>query len=395
MIYPVDLPETALIIGDNFPTRDEGAYERESASQAMGSLEAAGAASVSGGEAQYTKSSVFGQGGAAMAESMSAHAVDHTSDGDRHSKTAALLKLAARNIADAKNAMNNVVSKYHDDYAKAQEDAYNDAWPQYRLKETKDTLVSNAQSTIADLRRVYENNHERIAASIGDGDIPAISDVQSGLQPGDVVPPPMSGVQSGIDRGVDIPNPAGAARTYPMDSQSNLGNQGPSEASDSVLAPNGVGRISDFQSGGMNGPYDTNAPSGPAQVRPPEIPGLGPDAPMSTGPAAVRPASFVGRAEPIDPSSGDYERLYPKLFPNPLPGQPGGGTWADVAPSLGDENHPPHGGLVPNIQPPGYPHSQPPEYTQVDPNGRGGYDVVAPGTNPADRNRTDGVNPHR
>lgn len=393
MIHPVDLPETALIIGDNFPTRDEGAYERESASHAAASGEAAGAASVSAAEAQYAKSSVFGQGGSAMADTMFGLEGDHTSDGERHSSVSGWLKAAARNIADTKTAMNNVASKYHDDYARAQNDAYGDAWPQYRLKQTKDSLVSNAQNAITALRQAYESSHAHIAAGIRAGEAPPpISDVQSGLQRGDDVPPPLSGVQSGLERGDDVPSPREPARTYPMDSQSNPVNEGPTGVSDSGLAPNGVGRISDFQGGGgLNGPYDTNAPSGPAQVRPPEIPGVGRDAPVSAEPAAVRPAGLTGRVDPIDPSSGDYERLYPKLFPNPLPGQPGGGTWADVAPSAGDANHPPQGGLIPNIQPPGYtPNSQPPGYTQVVPNGHGGYDIVAPGIDPTDSARTDG-----
>ncbi|OHU47397.1 hypothetical protein BKG82_27710 [Mycobacteroides chelonae] len=337
-----------------------------------------------------------------MAEQMSGLEGDHTSDGERHFNVAGWLKMAARNIADTKTAMNSVASKYHDDYAQAQDDAYNDAWPQYKLKQVKDSLVSNAQNAIASLRQTYETNHTRLATEIGNGDTaPPISDMQSGLQPGADSLPPMSGVQSGIGRGVDVPTPDGPARTYPMDSHTDpvapsQVNVDVGEANSSGLAPNGVGKISDFQrGGGLNGPYDTDAPAGPAQVRPPEIPGVGRDAPIVSEPAAVRPAGLASHVDPIDPSAGDYERLYPKLFPNPFPGQPGGGTWADVAPSAGDATHPPHGGLIPNIQPPGYPQSQPPEYTQVEPNGRGGYDIVAPGTNPADRNRTDGANGHR
>lgn len=204
-----------------------------------------------------------------------------------------------------------------------------------------------------------------------------------------------------------------------------------SEDDGSGVAPNGVGRISDFQSGGMSGPYDTTAPAPDGQVRaqmpanvpadapvgqtPPVVaqmpPGVGPDAPQlepgapsssslgggvsgpfdvqGSGPAQVRPAGYT---EPMDPSAGDYDRLYPKLFPNPLPGQPGGGTWADVAPSAGDATHPPHGGLIPNLVTPGEhaPNSRPPQFTEVWPNAQGGYDIVAPGTDPANRNRTDG-----
>lgn len=200
----------------------------------------------------------------------------------------------------------------------------------------------------------------------------------------------------------------GAREIEHVDYQDNSGPGG--------IGPNGVGRMDDFQGGasspsrGIQGPYDTDTSGGPAQVRP-QFPGLQegsvpapsvqPDTPTTAGggvqgpfdvagyeSAQVRPA---GHTEPIDPSAGDYERLYSKLFPNPLPGQPGGGTWTDVAPSFGDANHPPHGGLIPNFPGEHSPSAaEPPVYTQVQPNEQGGYDIVAPGTDPANRNRTDG-----
>lgn len=175
------------------------------------------------------------------------------------------------------------------------------------------------------------------------------------------------------------------------------------------VRPNGVGRIDDFQGGRMSGPYDTTLPPSDGQVRAQMPPGVGPDTPLTgpppmaggsgggvsgpfdvqgSGPAQVRPA---GHTEPIDPSAGDYERLYPKLYPQPLPGQPDGGTWTDVAPSPGDAKHPPHGGLIPNFPDEHSPRfAEPPGYTQVVPNGQGGYDIVAPGTDPTDSPRTTG-----
>lgn len=166
----------------------------------------------------------------------------------------------------------------------------------------------------------------------------------------------------------------------------------------------GAGRVDAIQ-GGIDGRPVTPLPGGePAQVRPQMPSGVGPDAPyIKSGepqtqfppgggvqgpfdvprsePAQVRPA---GHIEPIDPSAGDYDRLYPKIFPNPLPGQPGGGSWSDVAPSFGDAKHPPHGGLIPNLVSPGEyaPNSRAPGYTEVIPNAQGGYDIVPPGIDP-------------
>ncbi|SLI19198.1 Uncharacterised protein [Mycobacteroides abscessus subsp. abscessus] len=62
------------------------------------------------------------------------------------------------------------------------------------------------------------------------------------------------------------------------------------------IGPNGYGRMDNFQSGvnnagGIEGPYDTNAPTGPAQVRPQMPSGVGPDAPLHQEPARTFPAS--------------------------------------------------------------------------------------------------------
>lgn len=163
----------------------------------------------------------------------------------------------------------------------------------------------------------------------------------------------------------------------------------------------------------MHGPGIQEVVPGTGEIRPQMPPGVGPDAPniapstpgsgglgggvsgpfdvQGSGAAQVRPA---GHIEPINPSAGDYDRLYPKLFPNPLPGQPGGGTWADVAPSAGDATHPPHGGLIPNKSalPGEYtPNSRGPEFTEVWPNAQGGYDIMAPGIDPTPSTRTDGT----
>lgn len=54
-----------------------------------------------------------------------------------------------------------------------------------------------------------------------------------------------------------------------------------------------------------------------------------------------------GIAAPCDPPPEGW-------MVQPLPGQPGGGTWADRAPFAGDAEHPPHPGLVPSDDPPGY-----------------------------------------
>ncbi|WP_165697023.1 hypothetical protein, partial [Mycobacteroides abscessus] len=59
------------------------------------------------------------------------------------------------------------------------------------------------------------------------------------------------------------------------------------------IAPNGYGRMDDFQSGGtgINGPYDLNGPEASREVRPQMPSGVGPDAPLHQEPARTIPAS--------------------------------------------------------------------------------------------------------
>lgn len=384
MIEKIDLPETGLIIGDNFPTKNEDAYMREAAKhkliagEVVPGIQAAVQRSI-----DYTTSQFRGQAGSGLTDNLNVRQEAHAEDLQLHHNLGQWYELGAQNIIATKTAMNEACSDYHTKYAEAQQRAFDDAWPQTRLAQTKTELVTKAQNEIHTLHTTYGQRHTEISAGIVAGCAPAGGHV---------------GVTDG--GGTDAMGHESAG-------------QGPGPGG---IGPSGVGRIDDFQgassspSRGIQGPYDTDVSGGPAQVRP-QFPGLHegtvpgpsvrPDTPTSAGggvqgpfdvpgyePAQVRPA---GHTEPIDPSAGDYERLYPKLFPNPLPGQPGGGTWTDVAPSSGDANHPPHGGLIPNFPGEHSPRAaEPPAYTQVQPNGQGGYDVVAPGTDPANGNRTDG-----
>lgn len=64
-----------------------------------------------------------------------------------------------------------------------------------------------------------------------------------------------------------------------------------------------------------------------------------------------------GRAQVPQPGCTAAAQCHPSpegWMVQPLPGQSGGGTWADLAPFAGDDEHPPHPGLVPSDSPPGY-----------------------------------------
>lgn len=117
-----------------------------------------------------------------------------------------------------------------------------------------------------------------------------------------------------------------------------------------LLAPNGVGRIDDFQGGstdpsrGVQGPYDTNSPHGPEQVRPQMPPGVGSDAPAVRGPAstvaqtlgAVGPRPPVLDCDSLGSPAGDGNTNnsgpLPPGTPQPEPGTRRPGDWVPGEP---------------------------------------------------------------
>ncbi len=94
---------------------------------------------------------------------------------------------------------------------------------------------------------------------------------------------------------------------------------GDNDGTGGTIAPNGVGRIDDIQSPGMNGPYDTTLPDSPGQVVAQMPPGVGHDAPINQGPpptvaqmpAGVGPdAPYTPTPQPAAPAQGGVSGPY-------------------------------------------------------------------------------------
>lgn len=167
MIEPVELNETALIIGDNnFPVRDEDRYVHESEVLEKNAQESLGAAHVNKGEAEYTGEGFRGETGTALTSAFAEHQGASHGDAEHYLRLAAWMKQAAENIVSTKNAMNEVTVKYHEDYASAQQTSRSEGWPQTRLSQTKRALVDTAHKEIQTLRTRYESTHARLASLI-------------------------------------------------------------------------------------------------------------------------------------------------------------------------------------------------------------------------------------
>jgi len=172
VIGPVELPETALILGSAFPVRDEDAYRREAGSSVAAAESATRGQREMSVAAGYTEAEFHGLTGSALGGQFGLRfdqfGVDHT----RYSNVAGWLRWAAENIEVTKAAMNHAVSDYHASYDHTTRRAADESWPQVRLVETKTELVRTAQAAIARLHAGYERRHELARHGIAAGSAP-------------------------------------------------------------------------------------------------------------------------------------------------------------------------------------------------------------------------------
>ena len=171
-IEPVDLPETALIIGEHFPVQDETAYAREAQGQRDAAAQAAGAGGVALAAAGYTDPEFRGLTGGALATKLRAHHQTLTADEARHLNVAAWLDSGAENIGATKSQMNQISTDYHTAYDQLCDRAVAESWPQKRLREAKDALVAEAQEKIRAARATFQDRHSTVTGGIVSGEAP-------------------------------------------------------------------------------------------------------------------------------------------------------------------------------------------------------------------------------
>ncbi|WP_041315971.1 hypothetical protein [Mycobacterium sp. JS623] len=171
-IEPVDLPETALIIGEHFPVQDETAYAREAQVQRRAAEQAAGAGGVALAAAGYTEPEFRGLAGGALATKLAAHHHTLTADEARHLNVAAWLDSGGENIGATKSQMNQISADYHAAYDQLCDRAVAESWPQQKLRQTKDELVAEAQERIRSTRSAFQDRHSVVANGIVSGDSP-------------------------------------------------------------------------------------------------------------------------------------------------------------------------------------------------------------------------------
>lgn len=181
-IEPIDLPETPLIIRDNFPVHDETAYAREAQAQRTAAEHAAGAGGAALSAASYTDPQFRGRAGGTLATKLSGHHEALTADEIRHLNVAAWLDSAAANITDTKNLMNQASSEYHTAYDSLAQRAQDESWNQHQLRAAKEVLVTDAQQKVVAARAAFEERHQVVSSGIVSGDAPDATASQQATQ---------------------------------------------------------------------------------------------------------------------------------------------------------------------------------------------------------------------
>lgn len=169
-IEPIDLPETGLIIGTDFPTQDETAYMREAQAQRIAAQHAAGAGAVAQDAAAYTDQAFRGQAGGSLASKLSGHQQALLDDQVRHVNVASWLELGAQNIIQTKTTMNEASSDYHRAYEEMWQRAQAEAWPQHLLSNGKGELVTESQDKVRAARAAFEDRHRDVSSGVSSGD---------------------------------------------------------------------------------------------------------------------------------------------------------------------------------------------------------------------------------
>lgn len=173
VLEPVDLPETALIIGDHWPQPDETAYAREAATQRSCAHAMCAAADHTHTAASYTHPEFRGEAGSALGAVLVDRHQAHTDDETRHTNIAGWLELGSINIVEAKNAMNTTTTEYHRAYADSERSAAEETWTQRQLAGVKTALVQNAQARVGEIRAAFDASHATIAAGIAAATVPS------------------------------------------------------------------------------------------------------------------------------------------------------------------------------------------------------------------------------
>lgn len=166
MIEKIQLDETDLIVGNNFPEYDEDAYRREAQRHVDAAEKAAQARNAAQNAADYTTSEFQGMTADEMAEMMRQKIVDLTLSEDRHTAVSKSLTQAAENIVAAKNEMNNAQLAYHEKMSQAFATAGEEGWYQGALNEARAELVREGQGRVRAARESFDARHTATVTEI-------------------------------------------------------------------------------------------------------------------------------------------------------------------------------------------------------------------------------------
>lgn len=165
-IQPNANPESALILGSAWISKDEDKFRADAENQRKLAESAASGADAVSTAGAGTADSLRGNAGNALQDKLGEESNALNTSGDRHAEAASHLDAAAINIEEAKAAMNATDDQFHTQLAATTAQAAVEGWTPLELEAAKSSLVAQAQSAIANIQAGFSGAYEGVVTAL-------------------------------------------------------------------------------------------------------------------------------------------------------------------------------------------------------------------------------------
>lgn len=223
MIEKSTLPEADLIIGGNWTDLNEDKYAEISTEQHANAGKAAESGMAVDTMANAVGESMKGESAEASAAVSQKRSSNMSTQQVTHSNRALGTGLISQAIANFKTSVNATVGKYNTAWEATKAQAVANEWPQQKITEEKDKLVTEHQNEVSVLKNNFDATNSALEKSVASGEEPTVPKTMPTVPSGESTPqtgvPPeigqqMSQMLGGLGQmaqhtpGSDVINPA-------------------------------------------------------------------------------------------------------------------------------------------------------------------------------------------
>lgn len=199
MIEKSTLPEADVIIGDNWTDLDEDQYVAVSHEQANNASSAVQAASHVTTFGSQVGEAMQGDTSSASQEVSTQRAANFSDHGATHSNRALGAGMIAQAIANFKTSVNSTVAKYNTVWNQTKTQAVAEEWPQQKLSDAHDQLVSEHKDEVSSLAGDFKSANDSLEQEFAAGTEPTVPPTMPTSPAGEAAPqmgvPPEIGQQ--------------------------------------------------------------------------------------------------------------------------------------------------------------------------------------------------------